>query len=85
MAIANLSAYNAIEHSVKSVNVILSGSPEDVIQLTIGQHKYTFNAEGRLVVETLVESCISVDNRGCCATLGNNNGCCVPTDFKSED
>ena len=85
MAIANLIAFNAREHSTKSASVQLSGSPEDVVQLTIGQRKYTFNGEGRLVVETLIESCISVDNRGCCATLGNNNGCCMPTEFKSED
>jgi hypothetical protein len=83
--IANLVAFNAREHNTKSTSIQLSGSPEDLVQLSIGQHRYTFNGEGKLVVETLVESCISIDNRGCCATIGNNGGCCTPTDFKTED
>lgn len=77
--------YNAMEHSTKSTSVQLSGSPEDVVQLTIGQHKYTFNGDGRLVVETHIETCANTyHNAGCCAQPAQNYNC-MPTDFKTED
>ena len=85
MAIANLITYNASTLKTQSISLELSGNPQDVTQLTIGSYRYTFNGDGRLVVETRIESCVNIDTRGCCATIGNNGGCCTPTEFKSED
>jgi len=80
---ANLITYNVRMHNTKSTSVELSGNPDDVIQLTIGEHKYTFNIFGNLVEETRVEGRINISiGNNSCATVPNYY---IPTEFKSKD
>lgn len=70
----NLLTYNALDKTTKTTSHQVSGSPEDVIQLTIGLNKYTFTADGKLINVDVVQTnyVVSRNSAHTCAVFSGN-------------
>lgn len=71
---ANLVAFNAVEGKTSSGSVEFSGSPNDVIQLTIGAHKYIFDSDGKLRSSSEPQTCINFNApKVSCDSISNSD------------